>query len=371
MMHIKRLASCSRPASYSPIGIDLTSDSLKLMQLRRHKGDLSIAAAAHLELNVQGLNEKVLIDRLTELLARVKVKGRRAVIALPAHFITTIPIRFTLKEGEVMDQAVLREAGNYLPFSLDEGVIDYLDLPSSGQQPAQGSALLIAVRREDVLRYIEVFKRVGLVVTVIEPQYCSLFRAIRWIQEWAHEERVKEQFVFYIGENNTIVMILVDGNILIVREVPWGVRTIRMKVEKALELPWKKVERILHQYEAEFGQMDNQGNGTGTGKIGHLEVRELCQVIHEVINPTLEELCQEIQRVISYSASVVQQRVIDQALLLGEGAKVKLLVNFIHQRTGVRMKIWDESARIKELTERQPLFEVALGLALRDGRWQA
>jgi len=363
MMRIKE------PASYSPIGIDLTSDSVHLLQLRRHKGDLSIAAAAHLELNSQGQDEQVLIDRLTEFLAKVKVKGRRAMVALPAHFITTIPIRFTLKEGEVMDQAILREAGNYLPFPLDEGVIDYLDLPSSGQQPAQSSALLIAARREDVLRYLEVFKRVGLVVTAIEPRYCSLFRAIRWIQEWAHEERVKEQFAFYVCESNTIMMVLVDGNILMVREVPWGVRTIRMKVEKALDLPWKKVERIFYQYESEFGQMDNQGNGQG--KIGYLEVRELFQVIHEVINPPLEELCQEIQRVISYSASVVQQRVINQGLLLGEGAKVKLLVNFIHQRIGVRLKIWDESARIKALTERQPLFEVALGLALRDRRWQA
>ena len=157
-------------------------------------------------------------------------------------------------------------------------------------------------------------------------------------------------------------MVLVDERILIVREIPWGVKEVRTKLEKTLELSGERVEKVLQQYGVEFGQIDNQEYG----QIGSLDENGLFQVIYEVINPIMEELCQEIQKVLSYCASIVQQRVIDQALLLGQGAKIKALANFIHYRTGVKVTSWDDSTKINILMGKQPFFEIALGLALRE-----
>ena len=267
----------------------MTSDRIRLLQLKWHKESLSIHAASEARITF-GPDEKgqaqgqsgqaqgqsgqaggqsgqaggqsgqarqpapaYVLAALRSALAKGKFKGKQTFAALPNHLVTTVPIKFSLKEGEGTDQAILREAHNYLPFPQEQGgtisnhfVIDYLDLSRrpllpghcrdpylksgdfpipSDQRPQQTkaqplSALLIAARTEDVLRYLDLFKKAGLSLSVIEPRYCSLFRTIQWTQQF---EPLKDQFIFSMEENDTLFMVLVDEQILIVRTLSWGI----------------------------------------------------------------------------------------------------------------------------------------------------
>ncbi|MCL6582558.1 MAG: pilus assembly protein PilM [bacterium] len=351
-------------ATYSAIGLDIVPDRIKLLQLKWQKGTLSIQEAAQAEVappaeKIGGQDGAGLSSALRKLLAKGKFKGKQTIAALPNHMVTTIPIRFSLKEGEDMDQAILREANNYLSFPLEKGVIDYLNLPLSEQRSAK-AALLIASRREDIISCLDLLREVGLDPSVIEPRYCALFRAVKWARQG---ERLPDQFILSVEENCTMFLTVVDEQILVVREIAWGTGAIRARMGKILGLTGEKVDRILHTIGVDPGKSTRLDRGRATGSF--LDEGELGQVIYEVLSPILEELCQEIQKVLSYCVSLIQQRVIDRAILLGEGAKIRFLDRFIHQRTGIQVMALPSIAPIGESTYSNTFFDVALGLALR------
>ena len=330
----------TKRVTYSPIGIDIAENSIKLLQLKRQKNSVSIYHASKIELN-NYKDKKELKDKLNKLLSEARIKGKQAIVSLPSSQITTTPIKFSPREGESIDRAILREAPNYLPFSLKDEVIDYLTLPLSDQQP-QISVLLIAARRGDIMGYLKLLKQMGLEAIAIEPRYCSLFRTIKWIKE----ESLDNQFIFYLDENNTIVMVLIDEKIFIVREISWGLKEVKAKIEKELGLGGNKIETVLQQYGAKFEPPDNDMHE----KIGSLDAREFRQILHEVIIPPLEELCQEIQKVLSYCVSMVQQRIIiDHALLLGKATEINSLDQFIQQRIGIEIETLKDSAKTKTM----------------------
>ncbi|MEW5801001.1 MAG: pilus assembly protein PilM [bacterium] len=354
--------------NYSVIGLDIASDRIRLLQLRWQKESLSIHQASQTVLDCHQ-DEKGLTDALRNLLSRGKYKGNQVMAALPNSLVTTIPIKFTLKEGEGTDQAILREARNYLSFPLENGVIDYLNLPASDQRSQQTkvqtlAALLMAAQREDILKYLNLFKAAGLEASVIEPRYCALFRAIQWAQQG---EPLKDQFVFSLEENDAMFMVLVDEQILVVRELNWGINAIKERVGNLLGLKGGRVNHVLRYYGVDPGRGEHPG-GEKTDSLpgeGDSLWRSRCQVITEVLSPALEDFCQEIQKVLSYCVSMVQQRVIDRALLIGEGSMIRGLDQFIQQRTGIHITVWHDVPPVKELEEAYPFFEVALGLALR------
>lgn len=347
----------SKRVTYSPIGIDIAEESIKILQLRKQKDTISIYHASKIDLtNYQ--DKKELHNKLHKLLSAARIKGKQAIVTLPSSQITSTPIKFNVREGESIDRAILREAPNYLPFSLEDEVIDYLTLPLSDQL-AQLSVLLIAARRGDIMGYLELLTQMGLEAIAIEPRYCSLFRTIKWIKEGS----LDNQFIFYLDENNTIVMVLIDEKIFIVREISWGLKMIKDKIEKELGLGGNKIETILQQYDTE-SEPSNKHNHK---KIGPLDAREFRQILHEVITPPLEELCQEIQKVLSYCVSMFQQRVvIDHALLFGKAMEINSLDQFIQQRIGIGIETLKDTAKTKKMLAPYPLFETALGLALRD-----
>ncbi len=339
-------------SGYSPIGLDINSNKIRLLQLKKQAGTFFVHSASQVEIK-SNQDKEVLFNKLKELIKSAQIKGKQTIVTLPTGYITSTPFTFSLKEDEDAEQAILREAGNYLSSPLEENVIDYLNLPSFDQRPHK-SALLIAAKREDILWYFEVLQQVGLNPLAIEPRYMSLFRTINYLQETS----IKDQFIFYIEETGTIIMTIVDEKILVVREIPWGMEMVKRKIEKVLGLSQDKAEKVLEQYGVEFGKAENKDDE----KIGPLTLKELCQVVYEVINPNLEEFCREIQKVLSYCVSVVQQRVINQALLLGKGKMIKSLPHFIQQKTGIKVICQDEANTIMN---EQPSFEIALGLALR------
>ena len=205
--------------SYSPIGIDITSHGAKALQFKRSNGSFLLHHAS--QISLRDLDEGEMEDALPKLLAGDHFKGRQVMLSLPSTLITTIPIKFSRKENESTDQAVLREAGNYLPFALEGAIVDYLDTPIMDNQK-QNFVLLIAAKRTDILRHIHMIKRAGLEAGVIEPRYCSLFRAIQWTMK----KRLHDQFFIYLEEDTTIIMAVVEAQVLFVREVSWGISQV-------------------------------------------------------------------------------------------------------------------------------------------------
>ena len=344
-----------KKTAYSAIGIDITPHGAMALQWKRDNGSFLLHHAS--QIHAGDLEDGGMEGALPKLLADDRFKGKKVMLSLPSPLITTIPIKFSKKETESIDQAVLREAGNYLPFALEGAIIDYLSTPIIDQK--QNFVLLIAAKRADILEHINMVKRAGCEPAVIEPRYCSLFRTI----QKALTKILHDQFFIYLEEDSTIVMAVIDGQILFVREVSWGISQVTMKMEKTLGLSAKKAEKVLQQYGLEETNKDNQKKE----KVGRMEGKEVYQVIHEVINPVLEELCHEIQKVISYCSSIIQQRrPIDRALLLGREVNIKSLAPFIQQNLGINVMTWDSMETRKIIKEEQPFFEIPLGLTLRD-----
>ena len=138
------------------LGIDISSSSVKLVELDRDKtGRLVLEACALETLEpgwvTEGNIEK--FDEVAEALRRlVKKSGSRAknaALALPPSAVITK--RITLPGGmteQELEVQVESEANQYIPFSLDEVSLDFCVIGPNKNMPGEVDVLLAASRRE-------------------------------------------------------------------------------------------------------------------------------------------------------------------------------------------------------------------------------
>ena len=75
-----------------------------------------------------------LLNALKIIKKQGKFKGNRTVIHIPAHKVFSFPIEFVLKEDETMEEAIVREVDQNLPYPLEEAVIDYSSVTRSAKK---------------------------------------------------------------------------------------------------------------------------------------------------------------------------------------------------------------------------------------------
>src|SRR3990172_4513252 len=100
--------------NYSPIGIDIGTRSVNIVQLASSSAGLYMHEADIMMLPDDNIGEgTVLPDVLTKVLKQGNFRGKEVVTRMPASFVSIIPVKISLRENETIEQAILRESKEY------------------------------------------------------------------------------------------------------------------------------------------------------------------------------------------------------------------------------------------------------------------
>lgn len=345
------------------IGLDIGTDSIKLVELVRRGARLTAVTAAVLPLTptAVGASEvetEVIKTALLQLIADYHLANAEVAVAVPGTMAFVRPITPLLTKRQQLEQAVRFEAQHTIPFKLEDVMWDYQVL--SRDRLTNPEVLLGGVKRELIEQHIALLTSVRLRPTLIGISPLAVYNTVTE----QYPPGPAPQAALNIGRQHTDLVIYRHQHVW-VRSVPVG------------------GERLTHALQERWQLSRDEAELVKVGGINRYTPEERWQVLQ----PPLQELSDELKRSLDYyqsqyaaTASSAVGEPLQQLLLCGGTAHLERLTAYLQEQLGCRVTLFNPLASfavnvttIRGWEEgRAGQFAVAAGLALQQlGRGRA
>jgi type IV pilus assembly protein PilM len=342
--------------SQTLLGVDISTSSIKVMQLQASGKNYQVTAYANVPLAkgvvIKGVIEKLpdLVDALERAVSRCGVSEKNLAMAMPTQAVTTRVLAFpnNFSEQSVYEQ-IEADAHLHIPFPLDEVRFDFCTI-GPGKNKSDNDVLLAIARREQVDERINAAEAIGASPLIIDMESYCVQRAI------AQSARLMPQqgkglilAHFDIGASTATLTVVQDDTILFQREQPFGGKQLTTDIAK---------QYGLSNEEAEIKKRSN-------------ELPE--DYPQRVLRPFLEDASQVAARSLQFFYTSTPFGRVDQVLLAGGCASLPGVLDAITHKTQVPVVLfnpldgYDVHSRVNriQLELDAPCLTVACGLAMR------
>lgn len=345
------------------IGLDISSSSVKLVELSRHGNQYQVDSYGVKALPPNSVVEKSIADAsavastIKDVLQRSRCKLKSAAVAVSGSSVISkvIPMPADLKE-DAMENQISLEADRYIPYPLEEVALDFEIQGLCETDDASVDVLLAACRREHVESRVEALSMAGLTTKVVDVEAYTVERAFSLIEQQvkdtaslSHEETPQVMAIIDIGATMTTLSVLVDGETIYTREQVFGGRQLTEEIQRRYGLSAE-----------EAGLAKKQG-----GLPDDYE--------REVLAPYRDSVAQQVTRSLQLFFSSNQYSSVDHIILAGGVASLDGIVPLIEEKIGTpttvanpfsEMRVADRVNHVA-LTSDAPSLMIAVGLALR------
>lgn len=227
------------------LGIDISSTSVKLLELSRSGGRYKVEAYAVEPLPPNAVVEKNIVElegvgqALSRVLVKAKTNLKSAVVAVAGSAVITktIEMEAGLSEDELENQLKI-EADQYIPYPLEEVAIDFEVQGLSARNPERVDVLLAACRKENVEVREAALALAGLTAKVVDVEAYALERSYALLssQLGADTDQLTVAVVD-IGATMTTLSVLHNGRTIYTREQLFGGRQL---TDGVTDSRWRK-----------------------------------------------------------------------------------------------------------------------------------
>ncbi|WP_286803035.1 MULTISPECIES: pilus assembly protein PilM [Acinetobacter] len=344
-----------RKPSKGLVGVDISSTTVKLLELSVKNGRYWVESYAVMPLPENSVVEKSILnpeavaDALERVVNLANPHTTHVAIAVPTsmviHKIIEMDADMSDEEREVQ---IRMDAEQYIPFPLDEVSLDFEVLPDRLANPNRVNVLLVATRTENVDTRVEVLELAGLVAKVADVESYAMERAFSVFADTL-PMGANTVGILDIGHTMTTLSVMQKGKIIYTREQVFGGRQLTQDVQSRYGLSFEEAGRA----KKERTLPDDYDT--------------------EVLEPFLDAVVQQAARSLQFFFSSSQFNEIDHILLTGGNANIPGLAKLLQQKLGYRVTIanpflqmgFSPQIDIKKIENDASSLMVACGLALR------
>jgi type IV pilus assembly protein PilM len=357
-----------------PIGIDISSQNIYAVQLKKTRQGFAVRALAHRELETESDSisdaNPGLVYAVKKMTKNRNFLGKSAVLHIPVKNVSVLPIQFQVGKTETLEEAILRESEKYLSFPLEEAAIDYPSLtPDVNGAGDAYRATVIAVQRKYIEQYLQLMKKAGLVVGAVDYRVSSLMRLHKHFYKVSHHPII----LCNIGYFESMLAVVNEDSILGQRSIPWGVNTLIEKILANLELLDSKDNAKLLLKTHGLAYEDLKSADNKDDRAPDATMVDMRRAIFQVIAPTMDELVFEFHKMISGVMSEQQHTAFEGIYMYGHAALIYHIDRYFERRLSIStscinpMKALALSGdNILSVKDEGAPFALALGLAMRE-----
>ncbi|GAB1255917.1 pilus assembly protein PilM [Aurantivibrio plasticivorans] len=338
------------------IGIDISSTSVKLLELSRQGDRFRVESYAVKPLPPNSVVEKNIndVEAVSDIVRTVaqtaKSKNKSVAVAVAGSAVITklIEMQGGLSD-DAMETMISMEADQYIPYPLEEVAIDFEVQGVSERNPDQVDVLLAACRRENVDLRVEVIEAAGLNPEIVDVEAYTMERAYQLIEEQLEEQEDQVVAIVDVGSTMTTLSVLVNGKTIYTREQLFGGRQLTEEIQRRYGLSAE-----------EAGLAKKQG-----GLPDDYE--------SEVLEPFKDAVVQQVTRSLQFFFSSSQYNDVDHIVLAGGVASLEGLSDLIEEKLGTQTVVANPFANMSvapkvntvALANDAPALMIATGLAMR------
>jgi type IV pilus assembly protein PilM len=336
-------------------GLDISDRMLRIVSLKKKRGDIIIEAAGEIAVQPGIINEGdiikpeilyPIISSLVQSAKPKKIRSKKIVACLPERksFIKVLDLP---GETDINDELIKSELGNHIPEDLNTMYIDWKRI---SEKPGIQSVLVGAVPMTLVDTYQDVINKANLVPHILEIESAAIVRAI--IND--NQSSVNAGILLIdIGLDRASFIIYDRGTIQFTSAMPEiSGNLMTSLIMKTLSLTYDKAEKAK--------------------KLGGLSKTVGKGVVAKILKDQAELLIEKIQAVINYyQEHRSDQDAISEIILTGGGANIAELIPTLSSKLNIKISLGNSLAKITKnnsdiVSEKnQSSFATAIGLALR------
>lgn len=348
------------------MGLDLGSQVMKAVEITLEGPEPVITGFARVEVPPDGDRS----ESLAELFRQGRFRSKGVVTSVSGQSVVVRYISMPRMSEAELRQAIRMEADRYVPFELDEVILDCQalerqpDARSGDGDQDQMAVLLVACRQETLEDQARMVQNEGLHPLAIDVDVFALANA--WELSGVPDEDIDSDddgevasddggterrgiALVDVGASRTSINVISTGETCFSREVGMGGLDMTQAIARRLgveNFEAEAIKRACGEQEAD---------------------------IVRAISPVLEDLTSEIQLSLDYVEHHEGVRV-EEILLSGGGSLAPGTVSYIEQATARPTRTWNpleglrvavERVDVEELEAWAPSLVVAVGLASR------
>jgi len=339
------------------LGLDISSTSVKLLELSRNNGRFRVEAYGVEPLPVHAMVEKNISDvagvgeAIKRVVARTKPSSKRAAVAVAGSAVITKTIELDAGlTDDQMEAQITAEADQYIPYPLDEVAIDFEVQGPSERNDSQVEVLLAACRRENVEMREAALQAGGLKAAVVDIEAHAMKRAVDLMRPTLDDADPDSVIAIVdIGSTMTTLSVLAGERSIYTREQLFGGKLLTEEIQRRYSLSFE-----------EAGLAKKQG-----GLPDDYET--------EVLQPFKEGVLQQVTRSLQFFFSSSRYDDVDLIILAGGTASIPGLADMIEAKLGTRTIVANPFASMslssgvdaRLLANDAPALMIACGLAMR------
>jgi type IV pilus assembly protein PilM len=346
--------------SSSLIGVDISSSSVKMVELSRvgkGKGSFRVERYVIEPLTTNTVQDGNIIDlesvgeSIHQGWKRLGSKCKNIALALPSSDVITKKIIVPAGQREEdLEFQVENEAGQYIPFALDEVNLDFQVLKPLSKNPNEVEVLIAASRKDKVEDRVAAALVAGLKTIIMDVEPYAAQAAYELISDQLPGGG-DNQIVALVDIGATVMKtnVLHNGESVYMRDQPFGGDQLTQEIHNQFNLSLEDSERAKR-------------NGS---------LPENYKT--DVLAPFCETLAIEVMRAIQFFYTSTQYTEINYILIAGGCASIPGLDDIISERTQLSTLVvnpfsnMDLSSRIipRQINSDAPALLIACGLAMR------
>ena len=368
-------------AQVQPIGVDIGSDSVKLLQMEIVGNTLSVVAAARQTLPPAGrstdLAERTAAaaDVIRQMIRHNPFSCRKIVAALPRDIVHVKNLRLPLMPLAELESAIDFEVKNIFPFDTKDAHVRFLHAGEVRQgADARQEVIVLGAPRSEVDTFICQLHRSGAVIESLDFEPAAIYRSVeRFIRRREDEQEVN--VLVDVGGARTQVVIGRGENISFFKPIEIGGQHLHDAVARKLDITADEA-RALRRRLIEAGSA-KPANPNALDEARRDPVR---QAVFDATRGIMESLAKEVSLCLRYhSVTFRGHRPSKIRLVGGEASDPQLLSVFnsalplptesgrpLHSVDTSRMRPTDRRGFMSEWT-----VPFGLSLKLTKGRFGA
>lgn len=348
------MLSFRRKHSASLVGLDISSTSVKLLELSIQDGRYRVESYGVEPLPSNAVVERNIADTeavgeaIERLVKRARPRTRAAAAAVTGSAVITklIDMEADMTDDERETQIRL-DADQYIPYPLSEVNLDF-EVVGPSAVPNRVSVLLAASRSENIEQRVDTLEIGGLTAKVMDIEAYAMERAFSLIVDTlpSSPEIVA---IIDIGHTMTTLNVLRDEKIIYTREAMFGGKQLSENIQRRYGLSFEEATRAKRE-----GNLPDDYEP-------------------EVLRPFMESVVQQVTRSLQFFFSSSQDNDVDHILLAGGSASITGLAGLIQEKLGNRVSVANPFLQMNfasqidtsAIENDAPSLMIACGLALR------
>ncbi len=345
------------PNKAGQIGLDISSTSVKLLELKSNKNGYTVVSYIVEPLPANAVNEKAIQDievvgeAIRRAMKRANTRTKTAAIAVPSAMVITKTITMPagLRDHE-MEAQIHLESDQYIPYPLEEINLDFQVLGKCEDDPDLVDVLLAASRSENVEDRTAAAEIGGLTVKIVDVEPYTMETAYKLLTHQIIDEGENKTIaILDIGATMTSLSVIRDDSLIYTREQPFGGKQLTEEIMRRYGLSYEDAGRVKRT----GGLPDNYET--------------------EVLEPFKQLLVQQVNRYLQFFFTGDKNDYVDQIVLAGGSATIEGIAQMIEQEIGTPTTLakpfenvnFDAAVDKQRVMSDGPALMIACGLALR------